>query len=147
VVEAADASGATITADFAAEQGRDVSAVPGSIFNRASRGPNKLIQQGVKAVLGPEDILEELNLLRVAHPAEARAQLPLFEGASDGERTLLIHLSAEPLHADELSVLASLPIAAVTSTLAMMELKGLARQVGGMKYVLARDLCADYRVD
>src|SRR5574341_1166501 len=147
VMEAGEDSGAMITAEFAVEQGREVFAVPGNIFNRGSRGPNKLIQQGSKVVLTAEDVLEELNLKMVAQHAEARAQLSLFEGADETERKLLAHLSAEPLHADELSVLASMPIAAVSSALAMMELKGMARQIGGMKYVLARERRADYRVE
>ncbi|MBI3240727.1 MAG: DNA-protecting protein DprA [Chloroflexi bacterium] len=147
IVEAGDESGALITADFAAEQGREVFAVPGNIFNRTSRGPNRLIQAGAKIVLSAENVLEELNLKMVAHQAEARAQLPLLEGANDNERNLLSHLSAEPLHADELSALASLPIAAVSSALAMMELKGLVRQVGGMRYVVAREARAPYKVE
>lgn len=147
VVEAGEDSGALITAEFAMEQGREVFAVPGNIFNRSSRGPNQLIQQGAKLVLSAEDVLEELNLKMAARHAEARAQLPLFDGADDTERQLLAHLSAEPLHADELSVLTSLPIATVSGALAMMELKGMARQVGGMTYVVAREKRADYKLE
>ncbi len=147
VVEAGDESGALITARVAAEQGREVFAVPGNIFNRTSRGPNRLIQEGAKVVLKAEDVLEELNLKMVAYQAEARAQLPLLEGADDNERQLLAQLSAEPLHADELSALVSLPIATVSSALAMMELKGLVRQVGGMRYVVAREPQAPYKVE
>jgi DNA processing protein len=147
IVEAGEESGALITADFAAEQGREVFAVPGNIINRNSRGPNRLIQQGAKLVLSADDVLEELNLKMVAHQAQARAQLPLFDGADDTERALLTHLSAEPLHADELSVLAGLPIASVSSALAMMELKGMVRQVGGMTYVAARELREQYKVE
>jgi len=88
-----------------------------------------------------------LNLKMAAQHAEARAQLPLFDGADETEKSLLTHLSAEPLHADELSVLTSLPIATVSSALAMMELKGMARQVGGMLYVVARERRVDYRVE
>ncbi len=61
VTNAGKSSGALITADFAAEQGRDVFAVPGSILTQGSLGPNRLIQDGAKLVSMVEDILEELN--------------------------------------------------------------------------------------
>jgi DNA processing protein len=143
VTEAGARSGALITADFAAEQGRDVFAVPGSILARGYAGTNALIRDGATVVLGPEDILEELNLTMVAEQAEARQVLP----ADETEAALLAHLSAEPTHVDELRQQVSLPIAQVTSTLALMELKGMVRQVGGMKYVVAREPGVEYVVD
>ncbi|MBI3953748.1 MAG: DNA-protecting protein DprA [Chloroflexi bacterium] len=149
VVEADESSGALITAGLAAEQGRDVFAVPGNVFSPTSRGTHRLIQDGAKLVQSAQDILEELNLnLVAAAPQEApvrpgappaarppQPQLPLPE---PGEAQLLRLLSHEPTHIDEVRRRAGLPIATVSSTLAMLELKGLVRQVGAMNYVLAR---------
>jgi DNA processing protein len=143
ITEAGQGSGALITADFAAEQGRDVFAVPGSILMRGSAGTNALIQNGAKVVLSAVDILEELNLTMVAEQVEARQMLP----ADATEAALLAHLSEEPLHVDDLQRQVGLPIAQVTSTLALMELKGMVRQAGGMKYVVAREPQAEYVVD
>jgi DNA processing protein len=143
IVEAGEVSGALITADFAAEQGRDVFAVPGNIHQRTSLGTNKLIQQGAKMVTGVADVLEELNLALVTEQRTARAALP----ADATEQRLLACLSAEPVHIDELGVQMGLPIAQVSGALAMMELKGMVRQVGGMNYVVAKEARAGYSVD
>ncbi|MBN1485352.1 MAG: DNA-protecting protein DprA, partial [Chloroflexia bacterium] len=131
VVEAGERSGALITSDFAAEQGRDVLAVPGSILSPTSRGCHKLIAQGARLVQGVEDVLEELHLDQAAEQRAARAVVP----ESQEEATLLNLLSAEPLHVDELGRSSALPIELVSSTLTLMELKGLVRHVGGMQYV------------
>jgi DNA processing protein len=134
VIEAPRDSGALITARMAAEQGRDVFAVPGNIFSPGSAGVNYLIQNGAKLVTSVADILEELNL-RVA--VEQRAiQLALPEDPT--ERKLLDHLTAEPAHIDEISRASGLPLATVSANLVLMELKGLVRQVGGLNYVTAR---------
>ncbi len=143
VTNAGKTSGALITADFAAEQGRDVFAVPGSVLTRGSIGPNRLIQDGAKLVATAEDILEELNLTMVAEQKQARQVLP----DDETEATLLEHLSADPTHVDDLQQKIDLPISEVTSTLAMMELKGMVRQVGGMKYVVARESGVSYVVE
>jgi DNA processing protein len=143
ITEAGTRSGARITADYAAEHGRDVFAVPGSILSYASAGTNALIQDGAKLVIKPDDILEELNLMMVAEQAEARQVLP----ANATEASLLSRLSTEPTHVDELRQLVGLPISDVTSALALMELKGMVRQAGGMRYVIAREAAAGYRVE
>jgi len=143
VVEAPEGSGALITADFAAEQGRDVFAVPGSILQRSCRGTNKLIQQGAKPVLEANDILEELNMTLVTEYTQASLAFP----ADETEKQLLSFLSAEPVHVDELRAKTGLPIAQVSGTLALMELKGLVRQVSGMNYVAAREARVEYKVE
>jgi DNA processing protein len=65
---------------------------------------------------------------------------------SDTESSLLSHLNAEPSHIDEVCRRSGLPAATVSSTLAMMELKGLVKQVGTMNYVLAREMRQEYKV-
>lgn len=143
VIEADFGSGALITAGFAAEQGRAVLAVPGSILTRGSRGTHQLIQRGARLVTGVADVLEELNLSMVSEQAEAQAVLP----ENETEAVLLRHITSNPLHVDELGRAAGLPIAQVTSTLALMELKGMVRQVGGMQYVLAHEGRVPYIVE
>jgi DNA processing protein len=143
VVEAGLKSGALITADYAADQGRDVFAVPGNLYVRSSAGTNRLIQDGAKLVTGAEDVLEELNLMMVAQQVEVRAVVP----ETETEALLLQYLGLDPVHVDEIARQVGLPIAEVTSNLALMELKGMVRQVGGMNYVVMREPSVEYRVD
>jgi DNA processing protein len=138
VIEGDVKSGAIITARWAADQNREVFAVPGSIFSPQSRGTNDLIQQGAKLVQRVEDVLEELNLTMVPHQIEMQELIP----ATDTEAGLLRHISKEPVHIDEVCRLSSLPIATVSSVLAMMELKGLIKQMGPMSYVRAQPAAA-----
>ena len=134
VIEAGEGSGAVHTVSHALEQGREVFCVPGSIFSPMSKMTNLLIQQGAKLVLTHEDVLQELNLSSIPQQLPLSEVLDLPEG---DERSILEHCSLEPLHIDEIRCRCQLPIASVSSTLAMMELRGLVRQVGGMHYVRA----------
>lgn len=143
ITEAGRRSGALITASYAAEQGRDVFAVPGSILAAGFAGTNRLIQDGACMVLETEDLLRELNLTMVTEQSQAREILP----ATETEAALLTYLEKEPVHVDDLGRAVGLPIAKVTSTLALMELKGMVRQVGGMKYVVAREPGVTYRLE
>ncbi|HYM16176.1 MAG TPA: DNA-processing protein DprA [Dehalococcoidia bacterium] len=136
VVEGDVKSGALITARQALEQNREVFAIPGSIYSPASRGTNKLIQDGeAKPTLDVQDVLAELNLSMAAHQIEMTELLP----ADENERTVLRQLGPQPAHVDDVRRACGLPIATVTSTLAMLELKGLVQQVGRMNYVRARE--------
>jgi len=142
VVEAGETSGAMITARLALEQNREVFAIPGSILSPVSKGTNHLIQDGAKLVRDYTDILEELNLTAVARQIEMKEIIP----PSDTESLLIRHLTAEPVHIDEVCRSSGLPVATVSSTLAMMELKGLIKQVGAMNYALAREMREEYRI-
>jgi DNA processing protein len=135
VIEADLKSGALITARQALDENREVFAVPGSIYAPTYRGTNWLIQAGqAKLVTRIEDVLEELNLTMASHQMEAKEVLP----ANDTEASVLRMLSQEPIHIDEVLRSSGLEIAVVSSALAMLELKGMARQVGNMNYVRAR---------
>ena len=142
VVEAGERSGATITSQYALEQGREVFAVPGNVNSYASRGTNRLIQQGAKLITNAEDVLEELNLSMVFEHSAVQQALP--ETAE--EAALFEHLSAEPVHVDSLSRATGLSSQEVSSTLTLLELKGIVRQVGGMNYVMVREPEPAYEV-
>ncbi len=135
VVEADERSGALITAQFAAEQGREVFAVPGNIFNHSSRGTNRLIREGAKIVTDVQCILEELNL----NAAPEQIALSQAVPEDETERRLLAHLSHDPVEVDVLVRALDLPPEQVAATLALMELRGWVRQAGSASYVLARE--------
>jgi DNA processing protein len=143
VIEAGETSGALITASFAVEQGRDVFAVPGSILAPQSKGTNRLIQLGAHPLLEMRDVLETLHLQQVQEQVSARRFLPV-----DGiEARLLNLLGEEALHIDEISIKSGLPIDQVSATLAIMELKGMIRQLGGMNYISVRESYSQYSTD
>jgi DNA processing protein len=143
VIEAAETSSALITAEFAAEQGREVFAVPGSILAPQSKGTNRLIQKGALPLLTSDDLMQALDLTRIGEKKSARKILP----ADETEARVLSVLGSEPMHVDEIRNQASLPIEKVSATLALMELKGMVRQVGGMNYVAMREDQAEYKVN
>lgn len=142
VIEGGVKSGALITAGFALEQNRDVFAVPGYVTSPVSAGPNRLIQEGAKLVTCAEDILEELQLMQVVEHTAVQMALP----ESAEEAAVMAHLSTEPKHIDEISREAQLPSALASSTLTLLELKGIVQHVGGMKYALFREMSGTYTV-
>jgi DNA processing protein len=141
VIEADESSGAIITAHMALEQNREVFAIPGSILSPMSRGTNRLIQEGAKLVRTCQDIFEELNLATSIYQIEMKE----MKTPSETETLLLKQLGAEPVHIDQVCLGSGLPISTVSSTLAIMELNGMVRQISSMNYVLARESRMEYR--
>lgn len=130
VVEATHKSGSLITARLAAEQGREVFAVPGSIASFKSMGTHRLIKQGAKLVEHVGDIIEELNIPE----AETRSSVDAGKGTialTAEERRILDALSPYPVHIDNLARMLSLPAAQASGLLLQLELKGLVTQSPG----------------
>jgi DNA processing protein len=132
IIEAPLRSGALITATFAADQGREVFVIPGSIFAQTSDGTNALLRDGARLVRYGADILEDLGIADGSGPVLTQTQMSLDEN----ERRLLAALSKEARHIDELAEEAELPAGAVSALMLTMELKGLVRNHGAQYYVL-----------
>lgn len=131
VVEAPRKSGALITANFAADQGRDVYAVPGSARSPASAGCHQLIRDGATLVTSAQDILDELAVDAVRAAVQTRLELP----ESEAERKLYELIGADPRHVDELCSESGIAIQETSGVLLALELKGLVRQQGAGYYV------------
>jgi DNA processing protein len=142
VIEAGEQSGALITAEFAANQGRDVYALPGSIYSPQSKGTNRLIQNGARPLIDIRDLLQDLQVELIQERTELIKTVPL----DMFEQKIMDLLSQEPQHVDELTQLSQMPVSQVSAYLSMLELKGAARQVGGMKYVAIREKNEGYYV-
>lgn len=140
VVEAAAKSGALITTDYALEQGREVFAIPGSIYSFLSAGCHNLIKQGAKLVNNYRDILEELegegtDLSKNKVADSTKEDLVHIWELTDHEKRLLHYISIEPLHIDEIAELAALSYSEVSEVLLSLELKNLIREIEGKRYI------------
>lgn len=140
IVEAAERSGALITADFALDQGREVFAVPGNITSEMSRGPNRLIKQGAVPVETAGDILEAMGLERLFKEEELRRTdsraAPGVKLTAE-EEIIRKLLSAEPSTLDGLVDGSGLSVQKVLAALTFLEIKGLTRQLPGKIYIPA----------
>lgn len=132
VIEAAETSGALITAFLALEYNREVFAVPGSLFNRNSIGTHKLIQKGAKLITCYQDILDELNLKDVKSYVANQQVLP----TTDEEKLIMENLSHDPTHVDQLIKKTQLPASLISGCLSLMEMKGMIKNLGGQNYIL-----------
>lgn len=136
VVEAAERSGALITASFALEQGREVFAVPGPVANKMSRGTNRLIKEGARLVQDANDILEELGMapVNVSPPAVKDASPGKGPELSAEETRILKMVDVKPVGMDELCSRTRIRIGDLERMLMMLEIKGYVEQVPGHRF-------------
>ena len=163
VVEASERSGSLITARHAAEQGREVFAVPGQIFSGVSRGTHSLINQGATLINSVDDLLDALpqdytpilggeSSKSTVQPLSRRpdkvdspqsgakrsAPAPQPKASlnlTPDEQTVLAAMEVDSVHIDEITRVTQLPIGKVSSLLVMLELKGIVQQLPGKQFV------------
>lgn len=137
VIEADDRSGALITARHAAEQGRDVFAIPGALTSRQSRGCHRLIQDGAKLVMDVDDVLSELTHTTSPVPRSDGGQLRHAAELSlnDIERQVLDAIETSPTQVDDVVVATELAVHRVLATISTLEMRRLIRRVSGTQVV------------
>jgi DNA processing protein len=138
VVEAAERSGALITAGFAGDLGRETFAVPGRITSPSSAGANRLIQDGAKLVTCWQDIVSELPepwRRAVRGPLASKDESPQPEIGSDEGRMFRLLAPDEPQHIEELIARTGMEPARAATSLMTLELGGWARQLTGQRWV------------
>ena len=134
VCQCPTASGALITASYAAEQGRDVYAVPGNVDDDRNAGCHSLIKDGAKLVENADDILVELGLTTTEEENKVQLSLPM-DSLNDQEKKIVSVLSLEAMQVDEIIEKCQMPAHMVSGTLTILEMKNIIKRVPGNAYV------------
>ncbi len=135
VVEASPRSGSLITARLAAEQGREVMAIPGAVYSYRSHGCHRLIREGALLVDRPEQILEVLGLSDLSFgsgPGDSKAKERLTLAPEEAKVWQVMEVY--PLHLDEIAHRAGVEVSQVSGILLALELKGMVQSIPGNFY-------------
>ena len=137
VVEAADRSGALITARHAMEQGREVFAVPGPVDSPGSSGPHRLLRDGAKLVTCVDDVLEELGPLAEAAPDQRGGTIRVAAELMLNEIEHAVLQAIEPTGSmlDDVAAACEMPIHRILATVSVLESRRLVRKVAGNRVV------------
>ena len=133
-IEAKEKSGVMNTVAWAADQNKDVYAIPGNIYSKTSSGTNRLIKEGAIPVTSAQEVLE-LSGIAAATSRILQKEVDLTEP----EKNLWQHLSLEPVYLDVLSESLDQPSGIILTTLLGLEMKGLVQQLPGMMFVKTHD--------
>lgn len=139
IVEAKLPSGTLHTAQAALNAGREVFAIPGPIDSPTSAGTNKLIQDGAQVATSPNDVLLALGISvsKSVAPTLAKVEAPNpGQPLSADHQLVLTHITASPIHVDDIARTARLPAAKVLGALTILEIHGRVRHLGNMYYSL-----------
>ena len=131
VVEARQKSGSLITADFAAEQGRDLFVVPGRLDDELSRGCNELISQGAGIALSPESLLE---IMGKCSEKSDNSETFMQNALARQENMVYSCLSLQPKTLEELCIETKLSFSQVTESVMLLQLKGMVKEIGRNRY-------------
>ncbi len=135
IVEASAKSGALITAAYGLEQNKEILALPQNIQSANALGVNRLIQQGAKMVLTTDDILEAFNLKQIEFCLKTRTNPALLNSLNFEEKTIYQYLSEQPVHIDKIIEDCNLEAGLALSTVMLLELNGLVKNLGQNYYV------------
>ncbi|MCF7845697.1 MAG: DNA-processing protein DprA [Candidatus Peribacteraceae bacterium] len=131
VTEGREKSGSLITASLANEFGREVFAVPGPIFSENSVGPVRLIQSGARPIVSADDVIDALELRDL--PEKIRIREVVADSAEEAKVLNILQKTA--YHSDEISRLSGMTASEASAILSLLEMKGLAKNLGGMNWV------------